>query len=227
MSGGASPVSFVSKFTSVLVGARSHLAAAAAARAASIFAMYPVDTIKTKMQMGLPAFSGAGVGTYYRGVAGSLLGQVPYGMLTFGSYEVYKETLASKFPAMNLGLRTFAAAIMGDLTGSFWLCPSEVVKQQIQGGMHSSVSRAVSSIWASQGARGFYRGYGAQISRDVPFRACQLVSYELVKQAYLRVRDKANAATEQAKAAERGALEAWEGAFVGAVAGSFSAGSSN
>ena len=57
--------------------------------------MYPVDTIKTRLQMGMPAFAG---GTLFNGVAGSLVGQIPYGTLTFGSYEVYKEMLAAKFP---------------------------------------------------------------------------------------------------------------------------------
>ena len=85
----------LSQFGNVIVGAKSHLAAAAAARGVSILAMYPVDTIKTRLQMGLPGFAG---GNYFNGVAGSLFGQVPYGTLTFGSYEVYKKAIAEKFP---------------------------------------------------------------------------------------------------------------------------------
>lgn len=72
------PVSaFLASFARTLLGARSHLAAAAVARCVSIFGMYPVDTIKTRMQMGQgDAFRVAGL---YKGVAGSLVGQVPYG----------------------------------------------------------------------------------------------------------------------------------------------------
>jgi hypothetical protein len=64
-------------FVQTIIDARSHLAAAAAARAVSIFGMYPVDTIKTRMQMKQgDAFRMSGL---YKGVAGSLIGQVPYG----------------------------------------------------------------------------------------------------------------------------------------------------
>ena len=71
---------------------------------------------------------------------GSLVGQIPYGMLTFGLYETFKSFFLSVlFPAatkMNppgelQQLLVFVlAAVLGDLTGSLWLCPSEVIKQQ-------------------------------------------------------------------------------------------------
>jgi hypothetical protein len=57
--------------------ARRHLAAAAVARSVSIFSMYPVDTIKTRIQMGQA--SALRLSGLYNGLAGSLLGQVPYG----------------------------------------------------------------------------------------------------------------------------------------------------
>ena len=64
-------------FVNTILNARTHLAAAAAARAVSIFGMYPVDTIKTRMQMKQgDAFRLSGL---YKGVTGSLFGQVPYG----------------------------------------------------------------------------------------------------------------------------------------------------
>eukprot|EP00613_Pedinella_sp_CCMP2098_P054792 CAMPEP_0171896538 /NCGR_PEP_ID=MMETSP0992-20121227/47626_1 /TAXON_ID=483369 /ORGANISM="non described non described, Strain CCMP2098" /LENGTH=363 /DNA_ID=CAMNT_0012524547 /DNA_START=12 /DNA_END=1100 /DNA_ORIENTATION=+ len=209
---GAPTVSVFGKFQSVVVNAKAHLVAAGCARAVSIFAMYPVDTIKTRLQMGLPALTSQtlkGVGALYKGAGSSLSGQIPYGMITFGSYEVYKEYLETNYPSMSLGLRTLIAAVAGDITGSVMLCPSEVVKQQVQGGIFGSTMAAIKGIVAADGPLGFYRGYGAQISRDVPFRACQLVTYELVKSAYLKL----------TKPPSSGA----SGALVGAIAGSFSA----
>ena len=71
------PSSMLKSFIRTIVNAKSHLAAAAAARAVSIFGMYPVDTIKTRMQMKQgDAFRVSGL---YKGVTGSLVGQVPYG----------------------------------------------------------------------------------------------------------------------------------------------------
>jgi Mitochondrial carrier protein len=64
-------------FVSTIKEARRHLAAAAVARSVSIFAMYPVDTVKTRIQMGLA--DPLRLTGLYKGVAGSLIGQVPYG----------------------------------------------------------------------------------------------------------------------------------------------------
>ncbi len=72
-----SPAIIFQSFLQTIANARSHLAAAAAARAVSIFGMYPVDTIKTRMQMKQgDAFRLSGL---YKGCAGSLVGQVIYG----------------------------------------------------------------------------------------------------------------------------------------------------
>lgn len=104
------------------------------------------------------------------------MGQVPYGALTFGSYEVYKQTLVDHFPNVKPFLLYSAAAVMGDLTGSVLLCPSEVVKQKIQAGLFRSTSEAVASIWKRSGPIGFYEGYLGGIARDVPFRVAQLTT---------------------------------------------------
>ena len=71
----------------------------------------------------------------YSGVGGSLIGQVPYGVLTFGSYEIYKQALLERLPNVRPALVYALSAVLGDVTGSGWLCPSEVVKQQMQAGM--------------------------------------------------------------------------------------------
>jgi len=59
----------------IIKDARRHLVAAGVARSVSIFGMYPVDTIKTRIQMGV----GIKLDGLYKGVGGSLFGQVPYG----------------------------------------------------------------------------------------------------------------------------------------------------
>lgn len=64
-------------FVQTIKEARRHLAAAGVARCISIFAMYPVDTIKTRMQTEQAnPLRPTGL---YLGVGGSLFGQVPYG----------------------------------------------------------------------------------------------------------------------------------------------------
>jgi solute carrier family 25 S-adenosylmethionine transporter 26 len=158
-------------------------------------------------------------GALYKGVGGSLLGQVPYGVLTFGSYEMYKQALLKRFePAGVKPIFLYAAAaIMGDVTGSGWLCPSEVVKQQMQGGMYSTTSEAVRSIWKKSGFGGFYQGYFGGLARDVPFRVAQLTSYEITKKIYLKRKNNGSNANEALE------LSPADAAICGAIAGSFSA----
>jgi len=199
-------------FVNTVKEGRRHLVAAAVARGVSIFAMYPVDTIKTRIQMGQTnVFSVNGL---YKGVGGSLVGQTPYGVLTFGSYEIYKGALLSKFPKVKPYFIYALAAVMGDITGSGWLCPSEVVKQQLQAGMYGSTGEAVKSIWAKKGLKGFYQGYTGAMARDVPFRVAQLTSYEIAKSFYVRMKKSRNDETLE--------LTPMESAFCGAMAGTIS-----
>ena len=109
------------------------------------------------------------------GLLGSLFGQVPYGVLVFGSYEVYKERLQKQFPNTEPMLIFALASVLGDLTGSMCLCPSEVIKQKMQAGMFRNEREAITSIWRSRGLFGFYEGYSGGLVRDVPFRVVQLV----------------------------------------------------
>eukprot|EP00521_Asterionellopsis_glacialis_P013735 CAMPEP_0195301578 /NCGR_PEP_ID=MMETSP0707-20130614/29529_1 /TAXON_ID=33640 /ORGANISM="Asterionellopsis glacialis, Strain CCMP134" /LENGTH=346 /DNA_ID=CAMNT_0040364557 /DNA_START=100 /DNA_END=1140 /DNA_ORIENTATION=- len=208
-------------FVKTIQEARRHLAAAGVARCISIFAMYPMDTIKTRMQM--EQSNPLRVAGLYKGVGGSLFGQVPYGILTFGSYEMYKNAMLENFPGTKPVFLYALAAIMGDLTGSGWLCPSEVVKQQMQAGMYATTGEAVSKIWAKKGLVGFYQGYLGGVTRDVPFRVAQLTSYEVTKNVYLRAKARRAAAAAPGDPKVVQELSPVDAAVCGAIAGSFSA----
>lgn len=101
---------------------------------------------------------------------------------------MYKTTLLNKFPGVKPIFLYAVAAVMGDLTGSGWLCPSEVVKQRMQAGMYTSTGNAVRSILKNKGVAGLYEGYLGGVARDVPFRVAQLCSYEVTKTLYLRIK---------------------------------------
>ena len=138
-------------------------------------------------------------------------------MLTFGSYEIYKQGLLNKFPDAPPIFLYAISAILGDVTGSGWLCPSEVVKQQIQAGMHSNTITAIKNIWKKQGFGGFYQGYFGGLARDVPFRVAQLTSYEVTKKIYLKQKKKRLASNKEVE------LSPIDSAVCGAIAGTFSA----
>jgi hypothetical protein len=55
------------------------------------------------------------------------------------------------------------SAVVGDVSGSVWLCPSEVIKQQMQSaseGQRVGLRSAVKGCWDAAGIKGFYQGYG-------------------------------------------------------------------
>jgi solute carrier family 25 (mitochondrial S-adenosylmethionine transporter), member 26 len=150
-------------------------------------------------------------------------------VLTFGSYEVYKKALLNKFPKTKPIFVYALSAILGDLTGSGILCPSEVIKQQMQAGMYSSTKEAFRSILKNKGIPGLYQGYLGGITRDVPFRVAQLTTYELTKNSYLRLKKYRHAAANSGRKSAKGKpvkeveLSPVEAAICGAVAGTFSA----
>jgi solute carrier family 25 (mitochondrial S-adenosylmethionine transporter), member 26 len=154
-----------------------------------------------------------------------------YRVLTFGSYEMYKKALLERFPNVKPALIYAASAILGDLTGSGWLCPSEVIKQQTQAGIYKSTTEAAAAIWKNKGILGFYQGYLGGLARDVPFRVTQLTTFEMTKSLYLRIKDrKRREALASNKEVDRKLipeeplqLSPIESAICGAVSGSISA----
>eukprot|EP00282_Hemiselmis_andersenii_P041321 CAMPEP_0172070490 /NCGR_PEP_ID=MMETSP1043-20130122/13289_1 /TAXON_ID=464988 /ORGANISM="Hemiselmis andersenii, Strain CCMP441" /LENGTH=395 /DNA_ID=CAMNT_0012730853 /DNA_START=35 /DNA_END=1219 /DNA_ORIENTATION=- len=195
---------------------RNHLYAGAIARIVAISIMFPVDTIKTRLQI-----HGADCCTplqwreairwpIYPGVGSSLLGQVPNAMLVYGSYELYKKELSLAFPKLNVTQVRFAAAMLGDITGSVWLSPFEGTKQRVQAGSYSGVREALSGVLRKEGVRGLYRGYSAQVLRDLAYHAIQLPLYEGVREMWLKRRGR------------EGNLEPFESMVCGAIAGAVS-----
>ena len=131
---------------------------------------------------------------------------------------MYKKTFLEKFPKVKPIFVYALAAICGDITGSGWLCPSEVVKQQTQAGMYASTGAAVRGIMKKKGFGGFYEGYFGGLARDIPFRVAQLTSYEITKNFYVRMKQK-----NKKPSSDSNGLSPIEAATCGAIAGSFSA----
>ncbi len=166
----------------------------AVARTVQILTMYPVDTIKTRVQYSRTvtqtAFmrlrSALGQGALYRAVAPCLVGQIPYGMITFGALEASRNELRRRFPDSPQWATTAAAATIGDTLGSLCLVPSEVIKQKTQAGVYSGAGATIGAVFRERGLPGFYQGYGAALARDVPFRIVQFGVFEGLLAAFQR-----------------------------------------
>jgi solute carrier family 25 (mitochondrial S-adenosylmethionine transporter), member 26 len=81
------------------------------------------------------------------------------------------------------------AASVGEVAACMVRVPTEVIKQQMQTGMHSSMTAAVRTISSTDGLAGFYRGFAVTIMREIPFSFIQFPLYEGLKAALSRSRN--------------------------------------
>ncbi|KAG8642933.1 S-adenosylmethionine carrier 1, chloroplastic/mitochondrial [Manihot esculenta] len=167
-------------------------------------ALYPIDTIKTRLQ----AARGGGkiiLKGLYSGLAGNLAGVLPASALFVGVYEPTKQKLLRMFPENLSAVAHLTAGAIGGVAASLIRVPTEVVKQRMQTGQFTSAPDAVRLIVSKEGFKGLYAGYGSFLLRDLPFDAIQFCIYEQLRIGY--------------KAAARRELNDPENAIIGAFAG--------
>ncbi|KAB2052001.1 hypothetical protein ES319_A12G090200v1 [Gossypium barbadense] len=167
-------------------------------------ALYPIDTIKTRLQ----AARGGGkivLKGLYSGLAGNLAGVLPASAVFVGVYEPTKQKLLKLFPENLSAVAHLTAGAIGGIAASLIRVPTEVVKQRMQTGQFTSASNAVHVIASKEGFKGLYAGYGSFLLRDLPFDAIQFCIYEQIRIGY--------------KATARRDLNDPENAIIGAFAG--------
>ncbi|KAL4368174.1 hypothetical protein GQ457_05G008800 [Hibiscus cannabinus] len=167
-------------------------------------ALYPIDTIKTRLQ----AARGGGkivLKGLYSGLAGNLAGVLPASALFVGVYEPTKQKLLKLLPENLSAVAHLTAGAIGGIAASLIRVPTEVVKQRMQTGQFTSASNAVRVIASKEGFKGLYAGYGSFLLRDLPFDAIQFCIYEQLRIGY--------------KASARRDLNDPENAIIGAFAG--------
>nr|GEW22275.1 S-adenosylmethionine carrier 1, chloroplastic/mitochondrial-like [Tanacetum cinerariifolium] len=168
-------------------------------------ALYPLDTIKTRLQ----AVRGGGqivLKGLYSGLAGNLAGVLPASAISIGVYEPTKQKLLKSCPENFSALAHLTAGAVGGAASSIIRVPTEVVKQRMQTGHFASAPDAVRLIVAKEGFKGIFAGYSSCLLRDLPFDAIQFCLYEQLRIGY--------------KLAAKRDLSDPENAVIGAFAGS-------
>ncbi|KAJ8760653.1 hypothetical protein K2173_015320 [Erythroxylum novogranatense] len=157
--------------------------AGGAAGLAAEAALYPIDTIKTRLQ----AAHGEGkiiLKGLYSGLAGNLIGILPASAIYVGIYEPIKQKLLRAIPENLSAFAHLTAGAIGGAASSLVRVPTEVVKQRMQTGQFHSASDSVRLIITKEGFRGLYAGYGSFLLRDLPFDAVQFCIYEQLLMGY-------------------------------------------
>ena len=176
----------------------AHLAAGALAGIAEHSIMYPIDSVKTRMQIihaaGNPSYTGMvhamtkistteGVRSFWRGINSVILGAGPAHAVYFATYEYCKrlgsgEAATGHHPIAN-GLAGAGATVVSEAL----MNPFDVVKQrmQISHGCYRSVMHCAHTVWRNEGLRAFYISYPTSLTVTMPFQSIQFVAYEYMR----------------------------------------------
>ncbi|GJN06200.1 hypothetical protein PR202_ga23904 [Eleusine coracana subsp. coracana] len=118
-------------------------------------ALYPIDTIKTRLQAARGGSKIEWKGLY-SGLAGNLAGVLPASAIFVGVYEPTKRKLLDTLPENLSAVAHFTAGAIGGIAASLVRVPTEVVKQRMQTGQFRSAPDAVRLIIAKEGFKGLY-----------------------------------------------------------------------
>ncbi|CAH4037015.1 mitoferrin-like isoform X1 [Pieris napi] len=170
----------------------THMTAGAIAGVMEHCVMYPLDSVKTRMQSLRSAHNGSIVETFrymvqregllrpIRGMSAVVVGAGPAHACFFATYEQSKHTLSQltrhRHDHITHGLSGCLASLIHDAVSN----PTEVVKQRLQmlNSPYRGVWECARHVYRAEGLRAFYRSYGTQVTMNVPFQAVHFVTYE-------------------------------------------------
>ncbi|CUS08197.1 unnamed protein product [Tuber aestivum] len=171
----------------------SSLIAGGFAGTAVDLSLYPLDTLKTRLQSSGGFFANGGWSGVYKGVGSVIAGSAPGAALFFVTYEATKSALARSRQfygrdtagAVAVGDHMLAASL-GEIAACTVRVPTEVVKQRAQASQFSSSWTALRNIFTSNRGPGrvwmeLYRGWGITIMREIPFTVIQFPLWEAMK----------------------------------------------
>ena len=129
--------------------------------------LFPLDTIKTRMQSQSGFHAAGGFHDVYAGIASAAIGSAPSAACFFVTYEAVKHRLGQRVDSRYNAVVHSAAAACAELVACLVRVPTDNIKQKRQAGLFPSTGATFSAILASpQGWRGFYTGYASTIMRE-------------------------------------------------------------
>ncbi|KAK6469459.1 mitoferrin-1 [Huso huso] len=162
--------------------------------------MYPVDSVKTRMQSLYPdpraqyrsvyeALSRIvrteGVWRPLRGMNITILGAGPAHALYFACYEKMKWTLSDIIKhGDNSHTANGIAGSMATVLHDAVMNPAEVVKTRMQmyNSPYKGVWDCIRTVRRTEGLAAFYRSYTTQLTMNIPFQALHFITYEFMQE---------------------------------------------
>ncbi|XP_063021049.1 mitochondrial S-adenosylmethionine carrier protein [Melospiza melodia melodia] len=171
--------------------------------------LFPLDTVKTRLQSPQGFRKAGGFRGIYAGVPSTAIGSFPNAAAFFITYENVKSLLPHGSSSYLSPATHMVAASLGEVVACLIRVPSEVVKQRAQVSPSSSTLRILSHTLYHEGIQGLYRGYKSTVLREIPFSLVQFPLWESLKDLW---------SWKQGHV-----VDSWQSAVCGAFAGGFAA----
>ncbi|XP_010588370.1 mitochondrial S-adenosylmethionine carrier protein isoform X3 [Loxodonta africana] len=128
--------------------------------------LFPLDTIKTRLQSPQGFNKAGGFRGIYAGVPSAAIGSFPNAAAFFITYEYVKWLLHTDSSPYLMPVKHMLAASAGEVIACLIRVPSEVVKQRAQVSASSSTVQIFTDILYQEGIQGLYRGYKSTVLRE-------------------------------------------------------------
>lgn len=155
--------------------------------------MYPIDTLKTRMQIlkdSKNEISGSvfknvyqiskneGWLSLWRGITSVVIGAGPAHAVYFGTYEYVKKQLIINHKDSNI-LEIGIAGSAATITSEALMNPFDVIKQRMQiYDKKTNLFKIINEIIKKEGFKSFYYSYPTTIMMTIPFTALNFIVYE-------------------------------------------------
>ncbi|KAI0696430.1 S-adenosylmethionine transporter [Cytidiella melzeri] len=173
---------------------------------------FPIDTVKTRLQSPQGFIKAGGFKGIYNGVGSVIVGGAPGAALFFCTYDTLKQH--SPLPSHLASVSHMLSASVGEVAACLVRVPTEIIKTRMQtasyGNLAGSSFSAAKLVLSQEGLRGFYRGFGITVMREIPFTSLQFPLYEWLKLRLSRNRGGRS-------------LYVYEAAACGSISGGFAA----
>jgi len=176
-----------------------HVIAGAMAGLCEVLVMYPLDVVKTRMQLTTTEGQGMmslfsevvkkeGFWNLYRGIPAPVMAEAPKRALKFASNEFYQRKLRESNQGGDLTrLQHVIAGAMAGMTEATVNCPFELVKVRMQAktnlGVYKDTMDATRQIVGREGILALYNGFEAQLWRNGVWNAAYFGLINAVKLA--------------------------------------------
>ncbi|XP_055116349.1 mitochondrial S-adenosylmethionine carrier protein isoform X2 [Symphalangus syndactylus] len=128
--------------------------------------LFPLDTIKTRLQSPQGFHKAGGFHGIYAGVPSAAIGSFPNAAAFFITYEYVKWFLHTDSSSYLTPMKHMLAASAGEMVACLIRVPSEVVKQRAQVSASTRTFQIFSNILYEEGVQGLYRGYKSTVLRE-------------------------------------------------------------